>query len=66
MLHYGVLYKMEDNLVEKKDVIIKDEHTDTIIDHPTTRKFKGFVHKIPGWMIGLFVLCMSQLDSKRK
>ena len=57
---------MECNLVEKNDVIIKDEHINVMFDHPTKRRFKRFMHENPGWMIGSSKLYISQLDSKMK
>ena len=64
LLCHGVLRKIEANLVEKKDVVIKKDYTDTMIGHSTKRRFKGFTHEIPGWIIDLFELYISQLDGK--
>ena len=47
-----VLRKMEFNMIEKKDVLVNEEHVDTMFDHPTKQRFKGFVHEVPGWMTG--------------
>ena len=48
LLHYGVSREMECNLIEKKDDIVKDEHVDAMFDHPTKRRFKGLMRKVPG------------------
>ena len=64
LLCHGVLRKIEANLVEKKDVVIKKECACTMLGNSTKRRFKGFEHEIPGWIIDSFELCVSQLDGK--
>ena len=48
LLHCGVLRKMERNLIKKKHVFVKEEHVGMMFDRRTKRRFKGFVHAIPG------------------
>ena len=48
----GTLRKMECDLIEKKEVVAKDEHVDAMFDHPTKRLLKGLMCKIPRWVKG--------------
>ena len=43
MFHFGLLREMEAILVEKKDVVVKNDHADEMFDHPIKRRFKGFM-----------------------
>ena len=65
LLCFGVLRKVECNVMQKKDVIVKEDHFDAMFDKPTKRRNEGFVHKVPGWMKGTFQLYMSHLDKCR-
>ena len=64
-MYFGVLHKCEYNIIQKKDVIIKEDHIDIMFDKPAKWRNEGFTHKVPGWMKGTLEICISQLDKCR-
>ena len=48
LMYFGVLHKCEYNMIQKKDVIIKEDHIDIILDKPAKRHNEGFMCKVPG------------------
>ena len=65
LLYFGTLRKMECGAMQKKDDVVKEDHADATLDEPTKRRFKGLTHKIHGWMIGSFKICVPQLGKIR-
>ena len=64
-MYFSVLREYKCNMIQKKDVIIKEDHIDIMLDKPAKRCNQGFICKVPRQMKKTLEICISQLDKCR-